>query len=118
MSYSPTIDPSLTFHLVTAAGTNATIIKNTPGTVHGWYIYNSNSSARKINFHNSALTPTAGVTAVHSSLVIPPLSGANVPFPNGINFSAGIGITTVAGLADGETLPVALNDLIINIYYR
>lgn len=106
-----------TYHLVSAGTTNATNIKNTPGQVFGWYIYNSNAAARKVVFHNTAGTPTAGAS-VFFSLMIPPTSGANVEMTNGIAFSAGIAITTVTGLADSDTAAVALNDLIINVFYK
>lgn len=105
------------FHLASAGSTNATVIKASAGKVTGWYIYNSNAAARKLVFHNSASTPTAG-SGVYFSLMIPPSSGANCPFPDGIDFSAGIGITTVTGLADNDANGVAANDLIINIFYK
>ena len=70
-----------------------------------------------IHFDDYAGTPTAGA-AVYFSTVIPPLSGANAPFPAGINFSTGIAITTTTGLADSDATGVALNDLIINIFYK
>lgn len=105
-----------TFHLASAATTNATNIKASAGQVFGWYIYNSNAAARKVAFHNNAGTPTAGAS-LHSSLVVPPLSAANVELSNGIAFGTGIAITTVTGLADNDTAAVAANDLIINIFY-
>lgn len=106
-----------TFHLVSAGSTNATNIKASAGCVTGWYIYNSNAAARKVVFHNTAGTPTAGAS-VFSSLVIPPTSGANVSLVRGQQFSTGIAITTVTGLADNDTTAVAANDLIINIFYK
>ena len=106
-----------TYHLVSAATTNATVVKASAGQVFGWYIYNSNASARKIAFHNTASTPTAGAS-VYFSLVIPPASGANVEMTNGIAFSTGIAFTTVTGLADSDATAVAANDLVINIFYK
>ena len=106
-----------TFHLVSAATTNATNIKASAGKVTGWYVYNSNASARKVAFHNTAGTPTAGAS-IHSSIVIPGLAAANVSFPDGIDFGTGIAITTVTDLTDAGNTAVALNDLIINIYYK
>jgi hypothetical protein len=105
------------FHLVSAATTNLTNIKASRGQVFGWYIYNSNAAARKVAFHNTAGSPTAGASVVFS-IVIPPTSGANVEFTNGIEFATGIAISTVTGLADNDTTAVALNDLIINIFYK
>jgi hypothetical protein len=106
-----------TYHLVSAATTNATNLKASAGQVGGWYIYNSNAAARKIAFHNTAGTPTAGAS-VFLAIVIPPLSAANVEFTNGIPFSTGIAITTVTDLADSGTTAVALNDLNVNIFYK
>ncbi len=105
------------YHLVSAASTNLVNIKASAGQVFGWYIYNSNAAARKVAFHNTAGTPTAGAS-VFFSLVIPPTSGANVFNDTGIAFSTGIAISTVTGLADNDTAAVALNDLVINIFYK
>ena len=116
MAYTP-ISPSSYYDLVSALGTNPSIVKSSPGTVNGWYIYNNNGSARKVAFHNIATTPTAG-TGVVMALVIPPLSAANVSFPDGITFTTGISITTVTGLADSDASPVGTNDLVINIFYK
>ncbi len=103
--------------IVSAAGYNATLIKNGPGKVTGWYIYNSNVNARKVAFHNSSSTPTQGVN-VYLSIVIPGLAATNVSFPNGINFSSGIGITTTTGLPNSDTGQVGANDLVINVFWK
>lgn len=105
------------FSLVSAATTNATNLKASAGQVFGWYIYNSNTSARKVAFHNTAGTPTAG-TSVLFSLVIPGSSGANVFNDLGIAFSTGIAITTVTGLAANDTTAVGANDLVISIFFK
>jgi hypothetical protein len=106
-----------TYHLVSAASVNATNIKASAGVVTGWYIYNSNANARKVAFHNTAGTPTAGASIFYT-IVIPGLAATNVSFPNGLAFSTGIAITTVTGLADSDATAVALNDLVINIFYK
>lgn len=105
-----------TFHLVSAGTTNATSVKGSAGQLYGWFIYNSNTSARKVAFHNTSGTPTAGAS-IFFSLVIPPSSGANVFSDIGIAFSSGIGITTVTGIADSDSAAVASNDLVINLFY-
>lgn len=106
-----------TFHLASAGSTNATNLKASAGQVGGWYIYNSNAVARKVAFHNTAGTPTAG-SAIFFAIVIPPGAGANVEYTNGIPFSTGIAITTVTGLSDSDNTAVAVNDLIANIWYK
>jgi hypothetical protein len=103
-------------HLVSAATTNATNVKASAGKLHGWYIYNSNAAARKVAFHNTAGTPTAG-SGVTDSLVIPPASAANAFTETGIAFSTGIAFTTVTDLTDAGTTAVGASDLVINLWY-
>jgi|SRR5215471_805267 len=105
------------FHVSSAASTNATNIKASAGQVYGWYISNSNAAARKVAFHNTSGTPTAG-SSIFFTLVIPGASAANVFNAYGIAFSTGIGITTVTGLADSNATAVAADDLNINIFYK
>lgn len=104
------------FHLVSAATTNATSVKASAGQLYGYYIYNSNAAARKVAFHNTAGTPTAGASVLFS-LVIPPASAANVP-DLAVAFSTGIGISTTTGLTDADATAVAASDLIINLFYK
>lgn len=106
-----------TFHLVSAGSTNATNVKASAGQVYGWYVYNSNAAARKLVFHNTSGTPTAGAS-VFFALMIPPTSAANVFSDTGIPFSSGIGITMVTDLTDAGATAVAANDLICNIFYK
>jgi len=106
-----------TFHLISLATTNPNLLKASPGSVYGWYIYNNNASIRKVAFHNLKVVPTAGAD-VFMSLIIPPNSGANAFSTQGIKFSVGIGITTTTGVADSDVTPVGANDLDINIYYK
>lgn len=118
VSLVPTTTGGLTtYHLVSAASTNATNIKASAGQLYGYYIFNANAAARKVAFHNSASTPTAGAS-VFFSVVIPASSGANVEFSQGLAFSSGIGITTVTGTADSDATAVASGDLIINLFYK
>jgi hypothetical protein len=105
------------FHLVSAGSTNATNVKASAGQVYGWFIYNSNAAARKVVFHNTAGTPTAGAS-VSFALMIPATSAANVEMTNGLAFATGIAITTVTDLTDAGATAVAANDLIINIFYK
>jgi hypothetical protein len=107
----------LTSHIVSAASTNATNIKASAGQVFGWYIYNSNAAARKVAFHNTAGTPTAG-SSIFFSVMIPAGSAANVFSDIGITFGTGIAVTMVTGLADSDSTGVAANDLICNIFYK
>ena len=52
------------------------------------------------------------------SIVVPGLAATNVSFPDGIDFSTGISISTVTDLTDAGTTGVGTNDLIINLFYK
>jgi hypothetical protein len=104
------------FHLISAATTNATVVKATPGSVNGWFIQNANASARYVKFHNSATTPTAG-SGVVWTVGVPGGGAANVFAPGGVYFSTGIAITTTTGITDADAVAVALSDLNINLAY-
>ena len=108
------------FSLVSASGQNITQVKSPAGQakITGWYIYNSNGSARTLRFFNVANAPTLP-TPPYLTITIPALSAANCPFPAGIDFSAGIYIATTAGSLDNANdSTVAAGDLIINIFYK
>ena len=103
------------YRLVSATGTNASNIIGGQRKVTGWYIYNSNASARKVNLYNLNVSPTVGTSAITLAIVVPGLAATNVSFPDGIDFSTGISISTVTDLTDAGTTGVGTNDLIINL---
>lgn len=106
-----------TYHLVSANSTNATVVKNTPGQLCGWYILNSNAAIRKLAFHNASSTPTAGAS-IFFTLPLPAGGAANAFSDICIPFSTGIAITTVTELADNGTTAVGTSDLVIDLFYK
>lgn len=103
--------------LVSGASTNATNIKASAGQVFGWYIRNRSAGDRKVMFHNTAGTPTAG-SSTFFPIDLPAGSAANAFNDTGIPFSSGIAITTVTGAANSDNAAVSANDLIITIFYK
>lgn len=79
-------------------------------------VYNSASSVRKLAWHDTASSPTAGVD-IYASILVPPVSTAVVPYPKGLAFSEGVAFTTVTGIADNDNAPVTANDMVIDIGY-
>lgn len=106
------------YRIVSAASTNAANIVTGQRKVTGWYIYNSNASARKVNLYNLNVSPTVGTSTIAVAIIVPGLAATNVSFPDGIDFGTGISISTVTELTDAGTTAVALNDLIINLFYK
>lgn len=104
-------------YVTALGGQNVTQVKIGQGKITGWYIYNNNGSARKVSFYDVSSAPTLP-TAATFAIIIPGLSAANCPFPAGINFTNGIYFATTASIDDITATPVAVNDLIINIFYK
>lgn len=105
-----------TIHLVSAATTNATIVKVGAGRVVGWCISNLSASWKYVKLHNQSTLPTAGAGVVRT-IAIPPNSINNFHIVQGIAFTTGIGFTTVTGIEDTDNNPVSLSDLSIDIFY-
>lgn len=103
-------------HLISAANTNATIVKAGAGRIYGYSISNTNAAFRYVKFHNQTTTPTAG-TGVVQTIAIPPNSTVVFQMPGGISFTTGITFTTTSGSADNDAVAVAIGDLIIDIFF-
>jgi hypothetical protein len=103
-------------HLVSAASTNATVVKAGAGRLLGFVLTNNAAAKVYVKFHNQTTTPTAG-TGVVRSFGIP--AGGTITFSleGGIAFSAGIALTTVTGAADADTTAVAASDIVGDIFF-
>lgn len=105
--------------LISAASTNATLIKASPGTLGFLCASNINSSPRYLKVYNSAVAPTVGTTVPVFTFLIPGNTagaGTNVAIASakGINFSAGISISLNTGVADTDAGAVAANEIVVN----
>lgn len=106
------------FSLISAASTNATVIKATPGRVYGYSISNTNAAARYIKLYNKATTPTVGTDTPVRRICIPAGQTVHYHCPAGLDgFTAGIGIGTTTGALDSDTAALSLADCLINIDY-
>lgn len=103
--------------LLSAATTNATLVKAGSSQVGGWYLFNSAAYAVYLKIYNSVTAPTAGAGTPVMTIGIPAGAGANFELTRGIPFSTGIGFTITKLPADNDTTVVVANDLIVNLLY-
>jgi hypothetical protein len=103
--------------VVSAATTNATVVKASAGQVYGWFLSNINASPRYVKLFNKATAPTVGTDVPVLTLLIPAGGAANCEFSNGIAFSTGIGFATTTAAADTDTGAVAVGEVVVNILY-
>jgi hypothetical protein len=105
-------------HTITAASTNPTVVKASPGTIVGIACFNSTASVAWLKLHDAASAPVAGTTPVTLALLIPASTAGNgfiLDIP--IEFSAGIAFTVTGSAADADA-SASPAGLAINILYR
>lgn len=105
-----------TRHIVAAASTNATNVKNAAGRLLGWCLANTTAAWRYVKLHNSSAAPVAGAS-VFRTIGIPPNGVCVADIPGGIAFSSGIGFTIVTGAADTDATAVTANDVVGDLHY-
>lgn len=103
-------------HIVSAATTNASIVKASAGRLTGWSLANTSVAWRYIKLHNQATTPTAGAGVVRT-IGIPPGGRAEAFSTPGVAFTTGIGLTITTGAADADATAVAASDVVGDLFF-
>jgi hypothetical protein len=110
--------PSLTYHKVSGAGTNAAVVKSSSGLVAGWKIYNNTNYPIYVKLYNKATTPIPGTDTPQQTIGVEAGLGEVNPAGPGTSFSAGIAIAITKSIADDDTTPIAANDCVVDIFYQ
>ncbi len=103
-------------HIVSAASTNATIVKASAGRVLGWNLANTTAAWKYVKLHNQTTSPTAG-TGVVRTIGIPPNGRAEMAIEGGIAFGTGIGMTITNLPADADATAVAAADVVGDLFF-
>jgi len=103
-------------HIVSAASTNATVVKAGAGRVLGWCLANTTLSFKYVKLHNQTTTPTAG-TGVVRTISLPANGTVTFSLEGGISFTTGIGLTIVTGSADADNTAVAVGDVVGDLFF-
>ena len=109
--YRSTASGASSTHIVSAATTNATLVKSSAGKVLGWYFANTTASWLYVKLHNQATTPIAG-TGVVRTIAVPPNGISQFFSEGGITFATGIGMTVVAGVTDSDATSITASALV------
>jgi hypothetical protein len=106
------------FSIVSAATTNQTLVKSSPGLISSLHVINLNAAVRYIKFYDMQKSPTAGAGTPVARLAIPAATtGAGFAFtlPAPLIFLNGIAFTLVTGAADTDSSAVAANEIIVTL---
>lgn len=120
----PVVQPNdfgaLPHSLIAAGSVNATVVKNSGGTLFGGYVHNRVTAERFVKFYDKSTGPVAGDVPIFRMAIGGgmTLSVAEMVGTHGGKFTNGLGYRTTTGLADADTGAVTANDLVINLSYK
>lgn len=106
--------------LISAATTNATLVKASAGKIIGGVISNLTASWKYVKFFNKATAPVPGTDTPVFTLAVPPNQSqgiATIFDQFGMSFSTGIGYAITGAVADLDTTAVAAGDVLLNLAY-
>lgn len=108
------------FHVVSAATTNATRIKSGAGQIYAVAASNRSSGQYSVyvKFHDSNSSPPTAGSGVVWTVGVQSGTDRYIQAPMGASFSNGIGITIVKDVTDAGTTAVALNDCVVDVFYK
>jgi len=109
------------YSLISAATTNATLVKSSAGQIAALVVGNSGAGAAYMKLYNSGTIPTAGSGTPVWRVMVPGNTagaGAVIPIPPGLVFSSGIGFTITGAYADNDTTAVLAGQVLANVAYQ
>lgn len=105
------------FKVLSAATTNATSVKASPGRIYSAQFSNSSNAYRYVKFYNLAVAPTVGTSTVLSIVGVPPGGRASLTSTQGLYCSVGIAFSIVANPADADATAVGAGEVHGSITY-
>lgn len=117
VSRGVTTGGTTTTKVLSAATTNATVIKASAGQIYGLQFVNTGAGWAFVKFYNKATAPTVGTDAVIEIIGIPPGGAREVNRPIGMPFAAGIGMAITGAYTDADTTAVTAGQVVGSIQY-
>lgn len=108
------------YKLITAASTNANVVKTSGGNIYSIVAIGLTSTVRFLKLYNKASAPTVGTDTPVMTIPIPANTqgaGIAIPFSVGINFPLGIAISVTSGSADNDSVAIGAGDVLINLTF-
>lgn len=108
--------------VVSAASTNATLVKAAPGAIAGYFFTNQHATDWGwLKLYNLAVAPTVGTSVPTLTFGLPPGGAANIDLTGakgeGIAFGTGIALALTGDEDDADNTNVAAGALVINLLF-
>jgi hypothetical protein len=107
---------STTFHLISAASTNGTVVRNIFAAIGLITVSNNAATASYFKLYNSA-TVTVGTTTPVLTALVPAGGTISIGGNSPIRCSAGISIGLTKGIAVADTAAVGASEMAVSIFY-
>jgi hypothetical protein len=114
------VAPTTTKDAQSAASTNATTVKASPGVVTGGYLRNRAAAEKWFKFYNKATNPTVGTDVPILQIGVP--AGGNVPLgavvgASGLRFTTGIAYAITGAYGTADATNTAAADMDVELIY-
>lgn len=109
---------STPFKLISAATTNATNVKASPGQIYHMQLVNLSGSTRFVKLYNTASAPTCNSSTVVKTIPVFASAGALLDYEEGLEFLTGISFCVTGALADNDNTAISANDIVVAIDYK
>lgn len=93
-------------------------VKASAGQVYGWHFRNFSTAMIYVKLFNKATAPSVGTDVPYVTIPLAPAEVSEMPIPTGIEFDTGIGIGATTGLADDDSGPPSLNEVVVTLFYK
>jgi hypothetical protein len=104
--------------LISAATTNATLVRGSPVSIPLIRVTNTTSTTKYLKIYDFAAVPTVGSTSVLLNYPIDPNVSQNIEFGTyGIRLTIGFAYAITGGQALNDTTPVGAGDVVVNVAY-
>jgi hypothetical protein len=107
---------SSTFHLISAASTNGTVIRNVPAVIGLITVSNNAATASYFKLYNSA-SVNVGVTTPVLTALVPAGGTISIDGNSPIRCSTGMCIGLTKGIAVADTAAVGASEMAVSIFY-
>lgn len=105
---------------LSTAAVQATAVKASAGQIYSLSFFNKGAAAVYLRLYNMTTAPGTGDTPIWRAIIPGNTAGAGLVkhFPNGLEFSTGIGFRCTGAIADNDATALAANEVTGNIEYK
>lgn len=103
--------------IISAASTNAAVVKASAGRLYGIFLYNTTAAWKFVKLYNKATAPVVGTDVPVLIIGVPPNGATELTHPVPVAFGTGIGIGITGASPDADVTATAVGDVVGHLQY-